>query len=186
LTVSISSAKALADAQYEHEDLIVGIDGTGTLAVEFAHFDEYHVLPPISGPRQGYLGEHPGFAHLEEDEPVEDFYVFGEGAEIHFEIVAFEGAFQIWDGLSGPYSAPGEQVLLGDDHLHKHVDWHINSADPGFDLGDSPWQAQFCLVDLGTTGYAASEVYTLSFVPEPGTAVVVALGWLAVAARRRR
>lgn len=173
-------------AQHHHEgDIIVGRSGsTGQLTLEFDEWAEEHALPPISGVRNGYLGEAPGFDHLEDAEPEEDFYPLEEGAEIYFEIMSFEDAFQAWDGLAGPYSTTGTQILLGDDHLHAHLDWHINSDDPAFDLGQSPWEAQFRLIDLGTTGYTASDTYTLNFIPEPASLSLLAFG--AVAALRRR
>ncbi|MCP4592162.1 MAG: PEP-CTERM sorting domain-containing protein [bacterium] len=176
---------ALAD--HAHEDIIVGHTSGGQLAVEFAHFAEEHVLALIGGPGLfGWLGDHPGFAHLEEDEPAEDLYTLAPGAEIWFEVVAFDNAFQAWGpGFTGPCSAAGDQALLGDEELHEHMNWHVDSADPLFEPLDTPWEAQFRLIDNGTTGYADSPVYTLSFVPEPGTASLLIIGAVGVLRRRR-
>ena len=88
-------------------------------------------------------------------------------------------------GLTGPFSTAGEQVLLGDDHLHEHVTFHIDSDDPEFEMSASPWEATFRLVDLGTTGYAVSAPFTMTFVPEPATGLLLALGAV-MAVRRRR
>ncbi len=184
LTLSLFAVPALA--QHQHEDLIVGRSDGGQLMIEFGHWDEAHLLSPVSGSLNGWLGDDPGFAHLEHDEPAENFYRLDDGAEIWFEVVSFEAAFQAWGpGFSGPYLNPGDDVFLGDDHLHEHLEWHINADDPGFDMLDAPWEATFKLVDRGTTAYADSPSYTLTFVPEPATAGLLLLGAL-VALRRRQ
>ena len=183
LAIVVPAGSVIAD-EHEHHDITIGHSDAGQLKAEF-HFDEDIVLPWVSGPINGWYGDHPGFAHLEEDEPSEDFYMLEAGADIYFEIVGFETAFQVWDGLSGPYSTAGTQLSLGDEELHKHLDWHINSDDPGFDMANMPFEAQFKLVDLGSTGYNDSPIYTAKFVPEPATAGLLAVGALAVLRRRR-
>lgn len=172
-------------AQHDHEDIIVGVDSGGKIQVEFDHFGEEHELPPVTGLINGWLGDHPGFAHLEEDEPAEDFFMLASGAQIHFEVVLFEEAFQAWGpGFTGPYAEPGDVMFLGDHQLHEHMTWHINSDDPLFDAGDTPWNAQFRLVDTGTTNYAPSDTYTLMFTPEPTTASLLLIGGLMLCRRR--
>jgi hypothetical protein len=179
LAVGAFALPAFAEEhEHEHEDLIVGRTSGGELMIEFAHFDEEHMLGSVSGAINGWLGDDPGFSHLEADEPGEDFYMLEAGAEIWFEVVSFDTAFQAWGpGLTGPYATAGDQVLLGDEELHEHLDWHINTDDLGYSLLDGPWEASFKLIDMGTTAYDDSPTYTLTFVPEPGT-----LGALLVAA----
>jgi hypothetical protein len=172
---------------HEHEDLVVGRTGSGQLEIEFAHWAGEHALPPASGLVNGYAGDHPGFAHLEADEPAEDFYTLADGADIWFEVVSFETAFKVYDGgfAGGPYQSPGDLAQLGGDHLHTHLEWVIDADDAGFDPLDSPWQATFKLVDQGTTQYADSPEYTLTFTPEPGVATLIGLGGLMLARRRQ-
>ena len=171
-------------AQHEHHDVAVGHTESGVLAAHFA-WEEVHALPAVNGLLHGWAGDHPGFAHLEEDEPGEDMYTLQQGAAVMLEVVAFDDAFNAWaGGLAQMLHDPGDTYLLGDEHLHTHLDWHIDADDPLFDPGQESWQAQFRLVDTGTTGYAPSEVYTMTFTtPEPATLSFTLLG--AVLLRRR-
>lgn len=174
-----------AMAQHAHEDMVVGRSAAGQLMIEFDDFGEEHMLGAISGVINGWLGDDPGFDHLEADEPLEDFYTLEDGAAIWFEVVSFDAGFQIWGpGFTGPFLNAGEDVYLGDDHLHEHVEFHINSDAPSFDLSNSPWEATFKLVDKGTTGYSDSPNYTLTFIPEPGSLVLLGLAALTVLRRR--
>lgn len=179
----LATTTALADG--EHEDITVGVTGGGQLAAHF-EWDEVHELPFVDDVLHGWLGDDPGFVHLEEDEPGEDFYMLADGVDVYFEVVSFDAAFQAWGpGFTGPYADPGDQVYLGDAELHDHLEWHINADDPAYDPGAAPWQAHFRLVDQGSTGYLPSETYTLSFVPEPASAALLLIGGLAIGRRRR-
>ena len=177
---------ALAQPHGHEGDLIVGRTGSGQLAIE-GDFDEAHLLTPVSGLIHGWTGDEPGFDHLELDEPDENFYTLEDGASIYFEVVAFEPAFKAWKAGAGPYMLPGDTVLLGDEHVHGHLDWHIDSMDPAFDPLQTEWQATFRLIDTGNTTYLPSESYTLTFtnVPEPATGLVLLLGGAALIGRRR-
>ncbi len=185
LTVlTLIASPVLAD-DHAHEDIVVGVSGTGQLKVEFDHWDEAHELDYVDGVIEGYLGHAPGFGHLETPEPAEDFYPLADGVTVYFEIISFESAFQAWGaGMSGPYSTPGDQLLLGDEMLHEHLHWHIDTTHPLYEEANMPFSAQFRLVDLGSTNYLPSETYELMFAPEPTTAVMLSLSLLAL--RRRR
>ncbi len=170
-------------ADDHHHDVVVGRTSANQLAVEY-DFAEMVQLPPVSGLFNGWAGDDPGFGHLEADEPAEDFYTLGAGAGIYFEVVAFDAAL-IGNPLTDALDVPGEQTLLGDDSLHEHIDWLIDSDHAGFDPLQTVWNAQFRLVDLGGL-YTPSDVYTLRFtnVPEPATAALLALGAIALVRRR--
>lgn len=181
ILVAATSTTALAD-EHEHEDIIVGWTnggtpgGPATLAAEFAHWDEEHVLPPVSGPLFGWQGDAPGFGHLEADEPDENFYTLADGVNVLFEVVALDPGLKVWTPGFGDILEVGETYSLGGDHLHGHMEWHIDSTVPGVDPETSTYGVTFRLLDAGTTGYGASADYTLTFVPEP-----TALGLLGVA-----
>ena len=185
LVVGIYPAVVVAD--HAHEDLVVGVDGTGRLKIEFSHWDESHELLPVSGLLHGWLGDHPGFAHVENDEPAEDMYTLEEGAQVWLEVVEFDGCLSAYDGgfVGGPYNDAGDQALLGDEHLHTHLEWHIDSNAAGFSVLDGPWEATFRLIDMGDTQYSDSQDYTLKFVPEPVGVSLLGFGALVVGIRRR-
>jgi hypothetical protein len=184
--VMMALVAAPAMAEHEHEDVEIGVNGAGQLSAHFEDWDEIFELEPVDGLLNGWLGEAPGFVHVEEDEPAADLYHLEAGVEVYLEVVAFDDAFQAWaDGFAYSVSEPNDQALLGDEELHGHLDWHINSDDPLFDPLQEVWQAQFRLVDNGTTGYDPSDTYTLNFTtPEPASLVLLMLGG-ALGLRRR-
>lgn len=172
-------------AQHHHEgDLVVGRTGGGQLQVEF-DFGAPLALPPVDGLLKGWALDDPGFDHLEADEPDEDFFMLGSGAQIRFDVVSFAPAFQAWTpGFAAALRNPGDTYVFPDGELlHGHLNWHIDALDPQFDPAAGPWTASFRLVDVGSTGYTPSEVYTFAFTPEPSTLALVGLGALVL--RRR-
>lgn len=184
LAVTFLACGASADP---HEgDFVVGVSGAGVLKLE-ADPDEAFFLPPFdSGGIVGWFGAEPGFASLEEDEPGEDFYTLGVGADVWFVLVAADPAFKIYDPFFNPMS-PGDSFAFGGHEFDEHPFWHIDSDDAAFDPMQTEWHVTFRLVDLGSTGYGVSEDYTATFtnVPTPGAGALLALGgtW---GARRRR
>lgn len=171
---------AFAQHDHDHEDLVVGQTGAGQLAIEFAHFDETHVLPPVSGLVNGWCGDHPGFAHLHEDEPAEDFFTLPDGVEVTLEIVTIDAGLTL-NPLTDALDAPGETLVLGGDHLHTHVDFCIDeSATPEL----QNYSVTFRLLDTGTTGLSASANYELSFVPEPTALSMLGVALLGFLRRR--
>jgi hypothetical protein len=169
------------------DDIIVGRSAAGQLKFE-AGLDEVHLLLPVNPPLSGWTGDEPGFDHLEVNEPDEDFFVLGAGAEVWLEGISLDAALRVYrNDLGAAILSPGQQILLGDHLLHTHVIWNISSSDPGFDPGQEVWSGTFKLVDKGVTGYAESEPFTLRFtnIPEPATLVMLAAGGLALVRRRR-
>lgn len=190
----LTAVGAPAFAQHGHgADPIVGRTAAGKLAIE-ADLDECFQLPAIEGSSiPGYAGwalDDPGFFALDEDEPAEDFFKLGVGADIRLKCIAIDPALKVRDGeaLGFPVkiSAAGHQFTLGDHQLHVHPVWHIDSLDSSFNPLQTEWHATFTLIDVGTTGYLESDPFTMCFtnVPEPATLSVLALG--ALGALRRR
>lgn len=192
LTALLGSITTVAVAQpHEHgEDGIVGIDASGRLAIEM-DVDEAFVFEEFfSGSGlNGYISDAPGFAALEEDEPDEGFFVLGAGADIHWRLVGTsDPEMQVYNPFFDvPAMGAGETFALGAGvSFDTHPFWFLNTDLPSFDPGKGEWGVQFQVIDLGTTGYADSEVLEIRFViPAPGSAVALGAGVLLVARRRR-
>lgn len=187
----IASTPAFAGGGHDHTDadLVVGRTDAGQLAVEF-NFSELIELPEISGGLlSGWGVDDPGFFNLATDEPAENFHTLAPGANIRFEVVSFDGAFRGWtQGFAGTFDDPGEYFPLGNPDFDEHPFWQIDSSDGGFDPLQTQWQATGRLVDVGSTGYAASEPFTLTFipVPEPSPLAVLVFAGAGILIRFRR
>lgn len=153
-----------ADEDHHHEgDFIVGVNGSGQLAME-ADTDEQFFLPAASGLLNGWALDDPGFMALEEDEPAEDFYQLGAGAEVVLEVLAISPAFQAWTpGFINVLDVSGDQWSIGGNSFDEHPTWHINSDSLAFDPSQTKWSITFRLIDLGSTGYSPSEPVTAVF-----------------------
>ncbi len=173
---------------HEHEgDLIVGRTGAGQLAIEF-DFDEPIVLQPTSGLLNGWALDEPGVDALEEDEPGEDFFQLSLAADLVWVVTAIDSALKAWlPGFVDVLDGAGDEWHLGDvDSLHQHATWHIDSDTPGFSPSASPWSMSFRLEDRGLSAYCDSPIYTMTFVPEPGSLALLSLGGFALRRRARR
>lgn len=186
----LAAPLAFAGGGHEHDDIIVGWTDLGVaggpkyVATEF-HYDEEHALPPVDGPLLwGWLGDEPGFGHLHEAEPDEDFYPLEPGAQIVLEVLALDTGLNVWTPGFGDTLEVGDTYLLGDEELHSHLEWHIDSTVSGVDPELHTYSLSFRLTDSGTTGYGASDAHTLTFVPEPATAILAVVG-LCILRRRR-
>jgi hypothetical protein len=175
-------------AHDQHEgDVIVGRSASGQLKVE-ADIGLSLLGPVNSLFLKGWAATEPGMESLLADEPLEDFHMLAPGAQISLVGVSLDPAFKVHSPmLDYLIAAPGDQMPLGDNELHEHPTWHIDSQDPGFNPLQTVWYGTFKLVDTGTTGYAASDPFTLTFtnVPAPATLGLLAIGAVAVMRRRR-
>lgn len=192
--LALAGASA-AQGGHQHEgDIIVGWTDLGLaggprhLAMEYGHeneeFDEVHGLPPVNGPFFfGWLGDEPGFEHLEEAEPDEDFYPLEPGTQVVFEVLSVDEGLNVWTPGFGQALGAGDSYVLGDEHLHGHFEWHIDATVPGVDPAQEAYAVTFRLTDSGATGYLPTGEYTLVFNPEPTAGLLLAAGGLLI--RRR-
>jgi len=199
--VAVAAAGAMAQHHHHEGDFIIGIGGGAAPQLKF-EFDPHmlsgeeciELSPSVNPAVAGWLSTMPGFDALEADEPDEDFYRLGSGAQIRLVGVDLDPAlFVRASSLGTPVRISPSPVLgfldLGGEELHVHPVWHIDSSAPGFDPSQTSWSGTFKFVDVGTTGYADSDPFTLCFVPvpEPTAAGLLALGgWVLTLARPRR
>lgn len=173
LSLALFAAPAWAgddhDDEDEHghaDDFIVGVifaNPEGQIEAEF-DFDEIFELPEIDGVITGFALDDPGFASLDEDEPDEGIFMLDPTTEIVFELVSSDPAFKIHTpGFADILVAPGDQWLIGAPPFDEHVTWHIDTTDPSYDPGQIIYPVTFRLLDVGATGYAPSEDFTVMF-----------------------
>lgn len=155
-----------APARAQHEgDVIIARTPSLQLVITGFDTDGFVALPPVSGLLNGWSDNGPGFDHLATANPGLGLFPLAAGAQIRLEVVSIDPAFRaLGPGLAPIVDDPGEGLTLGDHQLHEHVTWHINSTDPDYDPLQCEWLATFILLDLGTTGYADSDPFTLRFV----------------------
>jgi hypothetical protein len=153
---------------HQHEgDVIIGfrlgVNDANQLALEL-EADHATELPPVDGILAGWAGEDPGFESLEEDEPDEGFYALIPGAEIVLDVIGCTSGFKAHTpGFADRLDSPGDQLILGGPPFHVHLEWHIDSSDPGFDPERHAFSFTAKLLDTGTTAYGPSEPFTLHF-----------------------
>jgi len=192
LTIILGSITTVATAQpHEHGgDGIIGIDATGKLAIEM-DLDEAFIFEELfaSTDLNGYIADEPGFASLGEDEPDEGFFVLGSGADIHFRLVGTSGPeMQVYNPFfDTPSLSSSETFALGaGNDFDTHPFWFLNTDVASFDPMQEEWSVDFQVVDLGSTGYTDSDVYTVRFaLPSPATGAVLGLAGLGAMRRRR-
>ncbi|MCP4592161.1 MAG: hypothetical protein GY842_15610 [bacterium] len=145
-------------------DVWVGRSAAGQLKVSPAGFvpeDNYAPLAEVNGPLLwGWSDNDPGFDHITADDPGNDALQLQAGAEIWLEVVAMDPALRMLDAGFQLLDSPGDATFLGDQGLHVHNTWHIDSLDVDYDPEQCVWEATFILRDEGGTGYAASEPFT--------------------------
>ena len=115
-----------------------------------------------------------------------DFGQAGDGADIYLTLLSADVGlhFALLGGADFQENIP---LLLDngnspfDQHVHLHID---NTILPNYD--GTPLSATFRYSDGGSTGYAASESFTITFVPEPFSAGLLGLGSLVFLRHRRR
>lgn len=169
--VGLNSPKSAPGAQYLVEN---GFDG----AIELA--------PNGFAPFTGYFLDAPGFASNDENEPDEGFFALPANANVVFELVSIDPGLRVYDDLLGEILPGGTwriSPLIGDPGVFDdHPYWHIDDTHPSFVPG-ATYELTYRLIDP-TGYYAPSEIETLSFIPEPGSLLLLTAG--AALLRRRR
>jgi len=188
LIVSALTLAGVDSARAQHAgDILVGRTAAGQLAIE-ADLDEAILLEPVSGLLRGWTGAEPGYDTLQADEPEEDLFQLAAGANIFLEIIEVDEGLKFWAAAFAALAdEAGERVPLGGSSLHTHTTFHIDSdvVGTGF-LGTLA--ATLRLVDTGSTGYADSEPFVMTFtnIPEPGSALLALAASGFVLMRRRK
>ncbi len=181
-----ANTPAMAGDDHGHaDDVVIGVSSTGQLVVEFAA-DGQFPLPAIGLLLFGFGDDDPGFLSIDKDEPDEDIFMLGAGANIALEVIAFDDALKLWrPGFAGFLTNPGDLWNIGAAPFDAHPYWHIDSTDAGFVAppGQTRWSATFRLLDSGSTGYAPSDPITVTFTPEPGSLGLLAMGAFAILRR---
>jgi hypothetical protein len=161
--ILVSALPGRAGDPHEHGgDLSVFRDGSGQLAIEF-DFAETLPLEFVTGLLNGCTLDSPGFNSPDFDEPDENLFQLSPNADIVFEVVSIDAGLKVHTpGFADILDAPGDQWVIGPPAFDTHPVWHIDSDEPGFDPG-AVYSIRFKLLDLGSTAYLESEVYTLQF-----------------------
>ncbi len=183
LILSLSTI-TFASAGHGHEgDIIVGQTSGGALAFE-GDFDEDIVLPSSSNPFfPGYLDDAPGFTNLDADEPLEDFYTLPVNSDIYLQLVSTDFGLVIRDELGNAIN-PGQSIQLGTPNFDEHGLFHIDTTlVPAYD--GEVLSATFFLKDLGASGLGDSGQFTMTFVPEPATMLLLGCGSMALIRRKK-
>jgi len=171
MLLGAASVLAGGTAQAQHVgDIVVGQSAAGQLKIHpdfFVPGDNYAYLAPVVPPLQGWGDDDPGFDHATVGDPANDIYPLQPGAQIRLMVVSCDPAFRLIDGGFQFLDQPGEQTYLGNQNLHIHNIWNINSDDPQYDPAQCVWHFACVLFDTGSTGYATSEPLSFSFTNVP-------------------
>ncbi len=171
------ASTALAESQHS-TDMIVAVDNNDQLTIAEGvtgfNFSKPILLDPVSsGFLEGWSNVNPGFERLFVSQPENGVFVLASGANIRMNILAVDpveptGLKVFQQGFTALADAVGESITLGGSTLHHHPTWVIESREgsPYNGVG-SDFQGAldltFQLTDVGSTGYAASSPYTLTF-----------------------
>ena len=161
LTSILISTRAMA----QHEgDVWIGQTASHRLARGgFDPESQLIYLPPSDGVLHGWADNRPGFDRVLNPLPDRDLYPLDPGADIYLEITAIDRAFRLIDTSFRIYDEPGEAARLGDQNLHTHLIFHINSDDPLFDPDACIYEANFVLRDDGAAQHQTSSPFTMLF-----------------------
>ncbi len=183
--VSLGLIAGVASADLE-SDFAVGTDGAGKLKFEF-NFGSIEPLPFNDGPNV-WIGDEPGFANLDVDEPDEGFFTLPSSAFISIEILSTDPGFRVVDPLFDPFSQTIEDATvssfdLGSPDFDDHPFWVVQLSE--WDGVTTDFNVTLRAVDSGA-GLMASDPITVTFtIPTPASAGLLAMGGLMVARRRR-
>jgi hypothetical protein len=145
-------------------DVLVGRSAAGLLKIAgFIPDENVVVLPPVCSLICGWADNNPGFDRVVNPDPNNDLFPMQSGAQIRLEALAIDPAFRAITPSFQIIDEPGQSALLGNQNLHVHLTWHIDSDSPVFDPDKTLWRATFRLIDTGSTNYQASDPFTFFF-----------------------
>ncbi|HKQ48889.1 MAG TPA: hypothetical protein VJZ71_12535 [Phycisphaerae bacterium] len=161
--ILVALCPAAARAQHSG-DVFVGRTAAGQLKLGgFIPDLNVIVLPPVNELFNGWSDNNPGFDRVITDDVPNDLLTLQSGVQVRIEVIQVDPAFQAISPSFVVIDDPGERILLGNNNLHIHLTWLINSDEPDFDPLKVLWRATFKLVDTGSTGYTASVPFTFYF-----------------------
>jgi hypothetical protein len=185
LSLGLWPVIVLAADRHHEGDVTIARTIDNQLTIEFDAAAPI-VLPPVNALLQGWADSEPGFESIEEAEPDEGLFLLGDEAAIRLEIVSLTPGLKAWTpGFAHVLRNPLDtHDFPAGPEFHEHLTWHVDTLDALFNPLDTAWTAQFRLVDVGSTAYAASDVYSINFTPEPSAGLLAALGTLLISRRR--
>ncbi|MFO0838095.1 MAG: hypothetical protein U1D55_06165 [Phycisphaerae bacterium] len=154
-------AAGVALAQPHAGDVWIGVSAAGQLKAGGLLDTTNMIVLSASG--VGWSNNSPGFDHIISGDAAHDIFPMQSGAQIYFEVINVDPAFRAITSSFEVIDQPGERVFLGDNLLHIHFTWNIWPGDPRFNPQQILWNAQFKLVDTGSTHYADSAPFTMRF-----------------------
>lgn len=166
--VVVLTITASVNAQHAG-DVLVGRSAANQLKASPAGSGGYipdaniKVLPAVSGLFNGFSDNNPGFDRIVADMPGIDFLTLQSGTQVRLELVSVDPACKAVTATFAVIDVPGERALLGNQSLHTHLTWLVQSDDPAYDPLRVLWRATFKLVDTGSTGYSESAPFTFYF-----------------------
>lgn len=186
MALFIAALVTPAKAGIKEGDVNIGVD---SLLHQLMLIFDGHVaeLPPINGPLFGYGVDDPGFISIENS--VMGLDPPGPGSDLVVEVIHFDPALKAWTpGFGSVIRNPGDRWDLGEAPVHEHPFWQIDSHDPAFvsPPQQTEWNATVRIIDLGSTGYGASDPLTITFTPEPAGASLIVITGLLLGWRVRR
>lgn len=145
-------------------DLWVGETEDGKIALGGVQLGDPIVLTPTSGLITGWAGINPGFDHVIDASSDGRLYPLRGGSQIWLQVVGMSPGLQLIDAQfhAHDHTSGIHEHFLGDNHLHTHFTWLINSELPGFDVLQTAWQVHFTLRD-SAGALQSSDPVTLTF-----------------------
>ena len=149
-------------------DIWVGQTPDGQLSLGGVSLDVPMVLEPVDGVVTGWSSANPGFDNVQRDGT--DLQPLAEGSEIWLDLVGLSPGCGMIDDEQHLHthadiqsSSTGvDSVYCGDEHLHVHFTWLIDSTAPSFDPTQTLWTVDLRLRDESGS-QATSDTFRIMF-----------------------
>ncbi len=146
-------------------DMWVGQTEDGQLALGGVSLDLPIVLAPVDGVITGWSGANPGFDNVQPGS--ETLKPLAEGSLIWVDLVSISPGLAMIDNDQQLHTHDGS-VYCGDEHLHVHYTWLIDSTSSEFDSMQTLWSVELRLRDESGQ-QATSKTYRVMFQNEECT-----------------